>query len=407
MIILSHYRFSSSSSKRILISLSAFSFTIQATELESETNQQQPEAAVLSSGTSQSDATTKNSGEAIFSFLGGPAYMPETGLMLAAGGLYSFKTAPKDEELQRSSITFVAVVNEMEEDLGVGLRSKHKIFFARDKIRLTGQLNMGRQSNYYWGIGYEAGQGSLPSDDLSVEFELVNYDADLTFKAAENLYIGPSIQVNYANPNQESLPQSAIDDDNFQEFKDKPFSLGIGVTFQWDSRDVAVNAHSGSFYTFDYSNFSENLGSDSEYEKVVMEARHYFTPQVGSTIAFKNSIEGAEGDVPYYDMPMIGGQDSMRGLYQGHYRDNYVVEHTAEYRHSFFNSNNQRSKHGAVIWGGIASIAPEIDVLYSDIVTTYGIGYRYELQPRMNVRVDLGFSPNNENGFYLSFNEAF
>ena len=38
----------------------------------------------------------------MFSFLGGPAYTPEQGLLVALGGLYSFKTDRGQQELQRS-----------------------------------------------------------------------------------------------------------------------------------------------------------------------------------------------------------------------------------------------------------------------------------------------------------------
>ncbi|MFA0698792.1 hypothetical protein, partial [Vibrio sp. 10N.222.49.C9] len=39
-----------------------------------------------------SSSDSKDPNRSMFSILGGPGYMPETGLMLAVGGLFSFKT---------------------------------------------------------------------------------------------------------------------------------------------------------------------------------------------------------------------------------------------------------------------------------------------------------------------------
>jgi hypothetical protein len=35
-----------------------------------------------------------------------------------------------------------------------------------------------------------------------------------------------------------------------------------------------------------------------------------------------------------------------------------------------------------------------------------GLGYRFELQPRSNVRIDIGFG-RNSSGIYFNFTEAF
>jgi hypothetical protein len=77
-----------------------------------------------------------------------------------------------------------------------------------------------------------------------------------------------------------------------------------------------------------------------------------------------------------------------------------------EYRHTFFTrSSNEPSRHGIVFWigGGTVYSAPQE---IKKIVPNTGIGYRYELQPRMNLRIDLGFGTESM-GVYLGFNEAF
>jgi hypothetical protein len=68
-------------------------------------------------------------------------------------------------------------------------------------------------------------------------------------------------------------------------------------------------------------------------------------------------------------------------------------------------SNYDLSRHGIVVWGGLGSIGKDIAGL-DNWLTNYGFGYRFEVQPRVNLRVDVGFG-NDSMGFYVNFNEAF
>ncbi|WOT06637.1 BamA/TamA family outer membrane protein [Shewanella youngdeokensis] len=351
------------------------------------------------------DHSTKN-GLPLFSILGGPGYMPETGLMLAAGALYSFSTNREQQALQRSSFTLVAITNELEDGVGLGLRSKQNLFFDDNATRYIGNLTMGKQNEYYWGIGYDAGKAQESSNDLLFEYNFINYEGNLTFENRYGFYIGPALRIKYYQPDQDSLPQTAIDDPNFQAFKDKPLSLGLGVVLEKDTRDFSVNAWSGQFLSFEYIAHSKKIGSDNDYQKIALDYRYYYSFAAGQVLAFYNAFQWSEGDTPYYDMPTLGGQDSLRGVYKGHYRDNNTIENSVEYRHTFKNSSGELTKHGMTIFTGIGSVADSPNQLYENIIHSYGVGYRYEVQPRMNVRVDYGRN-STESGFYLTFNEAF
>ncbi|UJF17590.1 BamA/TamA family outer membrane protein [Vibrio sp. SS-MA-C1-2] len=342
----------------------------------------------------------------IFSILGGPGYVPETGVMLAAGALYSFSTNRTDRELQRSSITMVAIANQMEDGVGFGIRSKQNMFFYQDTIRYKGSLVFGQQSQYYWGIGYDAGKAQDASDDISMDYMFADYKGDLTFQSAYGLNIGPALHLLYFDPDKDSLPDTALNDPNFQEFEDQTFTLGLGFTVQYDSRDVTVNAKKGEFFNLEYLKYGTAIGGDSDYQKLLVDYRYYYPLRKNDTLAFYNAVQWSQGDVPYYDMPTLGGASSMRGIYTGHYRDKTAVENTVELRHTFLRANGQPSVHGMVVWGGVGYVAPTLSNFYDNFLYSYGVGYRYELQPRMNVRVDLGFGPS-ESGFYLTFTEAF
>ncbi|GAL13755.1 outer membrane protein [Vibrio astriarenae] len=56
--------------------------------------------------------------------------------------------------------------------------------------------------------------------------------------------------------------------------------------------------------------------------------------------------------------------------------------------------------------GGIGSVAPEINQLNDDLLTSVGTGLRFKIKDKVNVRADIGFG-NDETAFYFHVNEVF
>ena len=69
----------------------------------------------------------------------------------------------------------------------------------------------------------------------------------------------------------------------------------------------------------------------------------------------------------------------------------------------------QLRPHGLVGWLGTGSVAPRARD-FMGWLPNFGVGYRYEVQPRMNLRLDVGFAEEQEGwqpSIYFNFNEAF
>ncbi|MDX2320006.1 MAG: BamA/TamA family outer membrane protein [Moritella sp.] len=356
------------------------------------------------------DDHQEKNGASITSWLGGPAYTPEVGLMVAAGGLFSFSTNREQQALQRSSVSLFAVGTQGDAGFGYGIRSKQNLFFDHNNTRFTGALTFSDDAENYWGVGYDKGKAQDSSADTLMRNTSLTYDANLSFKNNYGFYFGPVLRLKYYQADKGSIPLAAEQDENFNAFKDRPLSIGLGITLNHDSRDVTVNAWQGQYFNVEYINYGSKIGSDNNYQKVLIDYRYYHSFNPGRVIAFYNALQWSDGEVPFYDMPTLGGSFSLRGLYAGRFRDNNAVEHTAEYRHTFLRDNGNLSAHGMTVWGGFGSVTSNLDTnsssLYEDLLYSYGLGYRYELQPRMNVRIDVGFSAD-DSGFFLTFTEAF
>ncbi len=125
----------------------------------------------------------------------------------------------------------------------------------------------------------------------------------------------------------------------------------------------------------------------------------------GSTLALQLKTKITNGNVPYPDLAFLGSPYDLRGYYLGHYRDRSMILGLAEYRYQFMKRSGELSRHGLVGWVGTGSIAPGPSS-FSNWLPNAGFGYRFEVQPRMNVRAEIGFGKDSQ-GFYFSFNEAF
>ena len=83
-----------------------------------------------------------------------------------------------------------------------------------------------------------------------------------------------------------------------------------------------------------------------------------------------------------------------------------------EYRWMFNNDRSTKLKRllyhtGFVAWGGAGFIGPQPTKI-EGVLPNAGLGFRIELQPRMNLRLDYGRNfRNKENLFYFNMTEAF
>ena len=102
----------------------------------------------------------------------------------------------------------------------------------------------------------------------------------------------------------------------------------------------------------------------------------------------------------------------MGGYTWGRYRDKGMFFWLAEYRHTFVKPNGELSKSGVVAWMGSGTIYDPENMNIGNSseslswLPNLGVGYRFELQPRLNLRLDFGIG-RETTGFYFNMTEAF
>jgi hypothetical protein len=399
--------------KRILLLVLAmtfvFNFELRAQEEQSQVPEndtvQITQEELSRSEKRDSTKTAKiAAGEGVLSFLGGPGYTPELKLIIAVGGLYTFKTNKEDSLIQRSSVTGSFGVTSTGGQTGKAILTS---FWKQDKIRIYWDLWFKNIPEIFGGVVYYNAL-NIPKSDSTTAYHRLYWQVypRFLFRIKESLYIGPVLDFNYTKGSEESA--GVLADPDYQKFGPKNFNGGAGIILQYDSRDKPVNAYHGTLVQAMGRIYGKYLGGNNNYYLLDIDFRNYqqFGKTEGQTFAWNIRGRFTTKDVPYGEMSMLGSPMDLRGYTWGRFRDESMIYFIGEYRHMFKKrTTGERGKHGFVAWVAGGSILEDVTKI-DNFLPNFGAGYRFAAQPRMNVRFDFGFGRDSF-GFYFNFTEAF
>lgn len=352
------------------------------------------------------------------SFIGGPHYASDTkfGIGLIGAGLYRMDR--QDKTIQPSSVSLFADISTVGFWL-VGIKGTN--IFPHDKYRLNYTLYLYSFPTRYWGIGYENGSNS---DNLtSIKRFQAKIKAEFLIRLTKNLYIGPTVQWDYVTG---SLDNKYYNPENYREsdadtpaqmeermladrhkrealfegqkMTNRNYSFGAVITY--DSRDNMNNAYKGFFVEVRQLFKPRFLWNDYYGSTTQFEFDWYKQAWKGSVIAVQLAGQFNFGNPHWGMMANIGSSNTMRGYYEGQYRDKHKLEAQVEIRQHIWR------RFGMVAWGGVGSAFHDGES-FKHLLPNYGLGLRWEFKHRMNVRLDVGFGKRGTMGFVFNVNEAF
>ncbi len=356
---------------------------------------QQPDSAKADS-LSKFDATNQKM-EKLFKIIPVPLYSYST----EAG--HTFGLA-KFNLIDLSKLDTVSAASRISEVLTFSTEGRINFSVATDlnwhngRYMVIGYINYKKQPEYMLGIGND-----VSIDDVekvsTTRFKFVNY---FMVQVVKNLYIGLGVDLtNYTNIETDST--SFLIEDNVSGL-DGGTSTGLGFAAIYDSRDNRYNAYKGAMIAFKTMTFPSWMGNPYLYSSYTLDARKYFNPWLKHVIAIQATTELRTGDVPFYELAMMGGEDKMRGYYKGALRDKVLVDGQLEYRMPVW------KMLGLTTWVGTGRVANSYsDLSFDGFWLSYGLGLRIRVDTKhnTNLRLDWGFGPNGVNGFYINFAEAF
>lgn len=349
-----------------------------------------------------------------YNILGGPSYTPDFGVLIGGSALLTFRMNPSDTT-QRRSVVPVAIALMFEG--GLNLFSKPQLFFKGDRFRIFGTFSYKNTQENFYGIGYETNKNYVRSDTTSqYRYSGIQVNPWFLFRLGNsNFFAGPQIDINYDKMTKPA--KFLVDEPSYKEAGGTAegytnFSSGLGFLLTYDTRDVPANAYKGMYLDFRGMMYQKFLGSDDNFYRLELDYRQYKSVGRRKVIAWTAQSKNVFGDVPLNKYALSGTPFDLRGYYMGQFRDKTSHVVMAEYR-QMINTQKRNwatkllSHVGYVAWAGCGFMGPNPGKI-EGVLPNIGVGLRIEVQPRMNVRLDLGRDMvNKQNLFYFNMTEAF
>jgi len=326
-----------------------------------------------------------------FSVIGGPHYASDTkfGLGLVAAGLY--RTDPNDSILPPSNVSLYGDVSSVGFYM-LGVRGNH--IAPKGRYRIDYHLYFYSFPADFWGIGYEMGDNDANKSDM--KRWQAQAEVSFLFRVADNFYIGPMASYDYVIGKHIERPEL------LQGMDQHTWNVGAGVSLVYDNRDNLTNPHRGICLNINQMFRPGFMGNDYAFSTTAFRFDAYQRLGKGTVLAEDIGANLNFGNPSWGMMAELGGTHSMRGYYEGRYRDKHSLEATVELRQHVWKRN------GIVVWVGAGTIFPKFSALRSkQILPNAGGGYRWEFKKNVNVRLDYGFGKSGQSGFLFNINEAF
>ncbi len=321
-------------------------------------------------------------------------YAPETNFAFGAVGIATFHLGT-DTVKQRPSSAQLALVYTLNQQLFFYI--PYQLFFDEQNYSAYGELGYYKYNYEFFGIGNNAPAGY--SEEYFVNYPRVRITALRKFTSI--LYAGLKYSYDNFNITQEKAGGELIAG-NIPGSKGGDIS-GLGAAVIIDSRDNVFFPSRGVYTEIFIQPFTTWMGSNFNYTLFSINASKYITTFQKQVLAFNLYYESAAGTPPFFEMPNLGGNLVLRGLYEGTYRDNYATALQGEYRFAIWRFI------GGDLFGDMGEVFHTPDEASTTILRyTYGAGLRLQIDPvqKINLRADVGMY-KGQPAFYFTYGEAF
>lgn len=319
-------------------------------------------------------------------------YTPETHVGVGAFYVHFFRLSGMKHS-RVSSLAAIAMVTTREQMI---FELHPDFYWARDAAHAFGKLEFQRYPDSFWGIGNK----TRDSDEERYTRDRLRFRGGPNYRVTGSIYAGLGLDLmgysaTYSKPNgvfeTQKIPGEA-----------GGFTAGLGPVVSFDTRDNAVATRWGWLLNASLLWFPAPI-SRYDFRKVIIEARRFVQIHGEHIVGFRFYGETQGGEVPYYQLAMLGGDELLRGYYLGRWRDKNLAALETEYRFPLI------WRFGGVAFAGAGEVADVITDLGSvPVKWAVGGGLRFSLNEneRLNLRLDAGFGPDTY-GLYFTAREAF
>jgi outer membrane translocation and assembly module TamA len=167
------------------------------------------------------------------------------------------------------------------------------------------------------------------------------------------------------------------------------------------------NLRKGGLYRVDFSHYDDRDFNAYTFNRVNVDVQHavsFFSERrifVGRAVVTHTDV-GAGQQVPFYLMPTLGGNDTLRGFREYRFRGPDALLLQGEYRFEIWSG-----LYGALFYdtGKVAQRWRDLNL--DHLEHDYGIGFRYNTDNGVVMRFDTAFGSRDGKHFYIAVGERF
>ena len=322
------------------------------------------------------------------------SYRPETRWNFGAGGVINFRLGHTKEQTRPSSLWLRFIYTQNKQ---LFIRVSPELYLPKNQFVLNFNLSYVRFPTDFYGIG----NGVSFSNSEEYTPRIFRFEVVLNKRILPHLYAGLGYYLDKTT--MESITPGGLLASGAIAGSTGGLVSGLGIHASWDTRDNVIYPHQGIMFSLISYLYSSAFGSKYNYTMLALDFR-YYTPVVSSHVfAFQAYFKSLGGNAPFYNLAQLGGSNTMRGYFQGFYRDRTLTLCQAEYRLPVW------WRFGVVAFAGVGEVSSGLDDFHlHNLKYALGTGIRFKLDKRegTNLRLDWAWG-EGQHAFYLAIQESF
>lgn len=324
------------------------------------------------------------------------AYSPETEWEFGLSAVYVYY-ANQDIKNRLSEINAFSFITQEQQ---YGLWMDHALYSDKSKWFFLGRIRLQQFPLLYFGTGPDTDGEELAQIDAGS----ISIRERVLRKIQGNLYLGFESDFHrLSNVSLTSLSNEPYETPvGLQKFS----NIGLGLGLVYDSRHNVLNVREGFFGETGFLRYDDRWGSDFEFTSYFFDARYYLPVTSSQVFASQVYFSEVQGNAPFSQLSLMGGESLMRGYYLGRFRDQTLLAAQTEYRFLPFSFSE---RWGAAAFVGVGTVSDGVQSLdMSKLKVAGGTGVRFLIFRSKDIftRFDVAVSEDGL-GYYFFIGEAF
>lgn len=321
-------------------------------------------------------------------------YSPETQLGLGVFGTHFFRVGDAAADTRPSSVSAVGLYTWRQQVIAELIP---ELYWDAMRSHVWSRLDYRRYPNKLWAIGND----SRASSEEAYTEDRLRWQAVVDHALAGPLRIEAKLELIAMQLH--GVEPGGLLGDGAVPGASGGRSVGLGPGLLWDSRDHLLVPRHGELLEVSVMAYDSLLGSRYDFGEVLLDLRGYRSLAEDHVLALQLYAQVQVGQAAFYDLPMLGGQDLLRGYYEGRLRDAALLAVQAEYRVPLV------WRVSGVLHAALGQVAAN-PLRLGERTPRWSLGPGLRLllntDERLNLRADLGVCAEGY-GVYVGIAEAF